>query len=271
MLASPLSAYKRQLLEQSAQLRASIRSGEHRGTTSGLAPGLVQGNVVILPAEWATDFLTYCQNNPVACPLIAVSQPGEPLLAELGRDLDIRFDIPEYQVFRNGARAEVVSDIDALWQDDLVTFVLGCSFSFEDALLRAGLSVRNIEQGGNVSMYRSNLATNPGGRFHGNMVVSMRPFRAADAIRAIQVTTRLPKAHGAPVHLGDPALIGIADLAQPDFGDPVAVHADELPLFWACGVTPQVALENARPPFAITHVPGKMLITERLNEELAVL
>lgn len=265
------SDFKNGLLDQAASLRARIRSGEHTGTTSGMAHSLVQGNVVILPADWAADFLMYCQNNPVALPLIGVSEPGDPALPELGHDLDIRTDIPEYQVFRSGERAETLSDIRNLWQGDFVTFVLGCSFSFEDALIRAGLSVRNVEQGSNVSMYRSNIATRPAGRFRGNMVVSMRPFKGADAIRAIQVTTRLPKAHGAPVHIGDQSLIGIGDLSSPDFGDPVTIHSDELPLFWACGVTPQIALENARPPIAITHVPGKMLLTERLNEELAVL
>ncbi len=271
MQTADYSDFKQSVLDQAASLRSRIRSGEHTGTTSGAAHSLIQGNVVILPADWAADFLMYCQNNPVALPLIGVSEPGDPALPELGRDLDIRTDIPEYQVFRDGARAETVTDIRELWQGDFVTFVLGCSFSFEDALTRAGLTVRNVEQGSNVSMYRSSIATRPAGRFHGNMVVSMRPFNGADAIRAIQVTTRLPKAHGAPVHIGDPSQIGIADLAKPDFGDPVTIREGELPLFWACGVTPQLALENARPLIAITHVPGKMLLTERLNEELAVL
>lgn len=265
------SDFKKGLLNQASSLRSRIRSGAHTSTTSGMAHSLIQGNVVILPADWASDFLLYCQNNPVACPLISVSEPGDPTLPDLGRDLDIRMDIPEYQVFRSGERAETHTDIQSLWQDDFVTFVLGCSFSFEDALIRAGLSVRNVDTGQNVSMYRSNIATRPAGRFRGNTVVSMRPFTAADAIRAIQVTTRLPKAHGAPVHIGNPALIGIEDLGRPDFGDPVTINDDELPVFWACGVTPQLALENARPPIAITHVPGKMLLTERLNEELAVL
>lgn len=265
------SDFKKALLDQVSELRSSIRTGLYTSTTSGRAQSLVQGNVVILPADWASDFLLYCQLNPVSCPLIGVSEIGDPALPGLGRDLDIRTDIPEYQVFRNGERAERLSDIKELWQQDLVTFVLGCSFSFEDALIRAGLSIRNVEHNQNVSMYRSNIATQPAGRFHGNMVVSMRPFRAFDAIRAVQITTRLPKAHGAPVHIGDPALIGIRNVHQPDFGDAVAIGNDELPVFWACGVTPQIALENARPPFAITHVPGKMLLTERLNEELAVL
>lgn len=265
------SDFKTGLLDQVSELRAHIRSGTHTRTTSGKAQSLVQGNVVILPADWANDFLLFCQNNPVACPLIGVSQTGDPMLPGLGRDLDIRTDIPEYQIFRNGERAETATDIRDVWRNDFVTFVLGCSFSFEDALVRAGLSIRNVEQGQNVSMYRSNIATQSAGRFHGDMVVSMRPFKAADAIRAIQITTRLPKAHGAPVHIGDPALIGINDIHAPDFGDAVTIGRDEIPVFWACGVTPQVALENARPPIAITHVPGKMLLTERLNEELAVL
>lgn len=265
------SDFKRALLGQASALRARIRSGAYRSTTSGMAHSLVQGNVVILPADWASDFLLYCQSNPVSCPLIGMSQPGDPAIPDLANDLDIRTDIPEYQVFRDGERAETMTDIRDIWREDLVTFVLGCSFSFEDALIRAGLAIRNVEQNLNVSMFRTNIATRPAGRFHGDMVVSMRPFRAADAIRAIQVTTRLPKAHGAPVHIGNPDLIGITDLGTPDFGDPVTINADELPLFWGCGVTPQIALGNARPPIAITHVPGKMLLTERLNEELAVL
>ncbi|UTW14214.1 putative hydro-lyase [Marinobacterium rhizophilum] len=265
------SDYKTHLLKASGALRQAIRTAEHSGMTSGLAPGLVQGNVVILPADWAGDFLTYCQNNPVSCPLIAVSDVGNPALSGLGRDIDIRHDLPEYNVFRHGELVETTTDIGALWQDDMVAFVLGCSFSFEDALQQAGLSVRNIDMGVNVSMYRSNIPTVPGGRFHGDMVVSMRPFRAADAIRAVQVTTRLPKAHGAPVHLGDPSLIGIADLATPDFGDAIELRDGELPVFWACGVTPQVAVRNAKPPICITHVPGKMLITDLLNAELSIL
>ncbi|HBF93225.1 MAG TPA: DUF1445 domain-containing protein, partial [Marinobacter adhaerens] len=188
------SDFKNNLLDQASELRARIRSGAHTAPTSGLANSLLQGNVVILPSEWAGDFLLYCQNNPVSCPLIGMSQPGDPTLPDLGHDLDIRTDVPEYQVFRNGERAETATDLKSLWRDDLVTFVLGCSFSFEDALIRAGLSVRNVDEGRNVSMFRSNIATRPAGPFSGNMVVSMRPFNGADAIRAIQITTRLPKA-----------------------------------------------------------------------------
>ena len=252
-------------------LRQSIRAGTHRGNTSGCAPGYVQCNIVILPADWAGDFLRFCQLNPKPCPLVAAAnRPGDPSIPPLG-DIDIRTDVPSYRVFRDGELTEEVADITSLWRDDLVSFALGCSFSFEEALLADGLDVRNVSAGVNVPMYRTNMDCTAAGPFAGKMVVSMRPFRAADAIRAVQICTRFPSVHGAPVHLGDPALIGIGDLQQPDYGDAVFVAADELPVFWACGVTPQVALENARPPFAITHSPGCMLVTDLRNSQLAVM
>ena len=254
-----------------AALRRRIRDGEHTGNTSGLAPGHVQCNIVILPADWAGDFLRFCQLNPKPCPLVATAaRPGDPALPPLG-SIDIRTDVPSYRVFRDGRLADECSDISTLWRDDLVTFALGCSFSFEEALLADGLEVRNVSEGVNVPMYRSDLDCIPAGPFAGKMVVSMRPFLAADAIRAVQICTRFPSVHGAPVHLGDPGLIGIGDLALPDYGDPVSMRGDEMPVFWACGVTPQVALEAARPPFAITHSPGCMLVTDLRNSRLAVL
>ena len=185
----------------------------------------------------------------------------------LGEDIDIRSDLPMYRVWRNGELSEEVPDIRHLWQADWVSFVIGCSFSFEEAMLQAGLSVRNIDQQCNVSMYDTNIACQPAGRFHGNMVVSMRPFTPADAIRAIQVTTRFPKAHGAPVHFGTPDAIGIEDINIPNYGDPVTINPQEVPVFWACGVTPQNVMRNSKPPLCITHAPGKMLITDRLNNE----
>lgn len=252
------------------ELRQKIRTGEHTGNTSGSAPGFVQCNIVILPAEYSADFLRFCQSNPKPCPLLAVSEPGDPALPKLG-ELDIRTDVPRYRVFRDGEIAEEITDITALWRDDFVTFALGCSFSFEEALLADGLEIRNISQGVNVPMYRTDIDCIASGPFSGKMVVSMRPFRAAQAIRAIQICTRFPAVHGAPVHLGDPAQIGIADLTRPDFGDAVHIESAEMPVFWACGVTPQVALTQARLPLAITHSPGCMLVTDLRNSHLAVL
>jgi uncharacterized protein YcsI (UPF0317 family) len=252
------------------ELRRAIRSGEHTGNTSGMAAGFVQCNVVILPAENAGDFLRFCQLNPKPCPVIAVGDAGAAALPELG-DIDIRTDVPRYRVFRQGKMTEEVTDITALWRDDLVSFALGCSFSFEEALLADGLEVRNVSQGLNVPMYHTDIDCAEAGPFSGKMVVSMRPFKASDAIRAIQICTGFPAVHGAPIHLGDPRLIGIEDLERPDYGDAVPINETEIPLFWACGVTPQVALTAARLPFAITHSPGCMLITDVRNSQLAVL
>lgn len=251
------------------EARLAIRAGRWAGHTSGTAPNFVQGNLVILPADLANDFLRFCQRNPKPCPLLAVSEPGDPRLPRLGEDLDIRSDVPLYRVWRHGELVDEVTDIGPLWRDDLVSFVIGCSFSFEQPLLDAGIPLRHIAEGRNVAMFRSNLQTVPAGPFHGPMVVSMRPMSAADAIKAVQVTARLPQVHGAPVHLGDPAQIGIADLSRPDFGDPVAVLPGELPVYWACGVTPQAVVMEAKPEFCITHAPGCMLVTDLRDSQLA--
>jgi len=254
-----------------AELRLAARRGTFTSNTSGHAPGFVQCNLVVLPERWAADFLRFCTANPRPCPLLASSDhPGDTGLPDLG-PLDLRTDLPAYRVFRNGRLEEERHEIRDLWQEDFVAFALGCSFSFEEALLAAGLEVRNVSAGVNVPMYRTSLACRSAGPFSGPMVVSMRPFVPADAIRAIQICSRFPAVHGAPVHFGDPAAIGIADLAQPDFGDPVRVDEGEVPVFWACGVTPQVALEAAAPPLAITHSPGCMLVTDKRNAELAIL
>jgi len=254
-----------------AALRQAIRTGEFTGNTSGYSPGFVQCNLAILPADWANDFLRFCQANPKPCPLVATSNaPGDVGLPLLG-DIDIRTDVPSYRVFRDGQLSEEVPDISDYWRDDLVIFALGCSFSFEEALLADGLNVRNVSEGVNVPMYRTDISCAPAGPFSGEMVVSMRPFKAADAIRAIQICTRFPSVHGAPIHMGDPGLIGIDNLELPDYGDAVHVAEDELPVFWACGVTPQVALEKASPPFASTHSPGHMLVTDLRNSQLAVM
>jgi len=254
-----------------ADLKTRIRQGQHRGHTTGFAPGLVQGNVVILPAQFADEFSLYCQRNPKPCPLLARSEAGDPRLSMLGTDIDIRCDVPRYRVFRDGLLVDEPSDISDLWRGDLVTFVLGCSFAFEEALQADGLEVRHISLRRNVSMYRTMIETVPAGRFRGPMVVTMRPFKPADAIRAIQITSRYPQVHGAPIHFGDPAAIGIADIARPEFGDPVPIAPGEVPVFWACGVTSQIAIEAARPDFCITHAPGCMLITDLSNSRLSVI
>jgi uncharacterized protein YcsI (UPF0317 family) len=256
-------------MNEPREIRRAIRQGKFRRHTAGVAPGYVQGNVCILPREYAEEFRLFCERNPKPCPLLAVSQPGDPRLPELGADIDIRTDVPRYRVFRDGALVEEVADLRDVWRSDLVTFVLGCSFSFEEALRAAGLPLRYVEQGRNVSMYRTSIDCTPAGRFRGKLVVSMRPFKAADAIRAIEITSRYPRAHGAPVHIGRPDLIGVGDLAKPWAGDATEVRADELPVFWACGITPQSVLLDAKPSLCITHAPGHMLVTDLENVALA--
>lgn len=252
-----------------AELRQRSRSGALSRHTTGLADDLVQCNLVVLPASEAHDFLLFCQRNPRPCPVVAVGSVGSWAMPTLGADLDLRTDLPRYRVWRDGELVAEAADVRELWRDDLVAFAIGCSFSFEWAMRAEGIPIRHIEQDCNVPMYRTNIATQGAGAFGGPLVVSMRPLVAADAIRAVQITSRFPAVHGAPVHIGDPSLIGIADLAKPEYGDPVTVAPNELPVFWACGVTPQAALQQARPSFCITHAPGSMLITDLLNHQLA--
>jgi uncharacterized protein YcsI (UPF0317 family) len=249
--------------------RLASRRGAHTATTAGLASGLLQANLAILPKADAEDFLRFCQSNPQPCPLVGVSAAGDWRIPDLGADLDIRSDVPRYRVWRAGAIVDEPTDVTRWWRDDLVTFALGCSFSFEQALVEAGLELRHVSCGVTVPMYRTSIATTPAGRFRGPLVVSMRPFTPADAARAAGITSRFPLAHGAPVHSGEPQRIGIADLAAPDYGDAVPIRAGEIPVFWACGVTPQAAIAAARPDFCITHYPGAMLVTDRRNEEFA--
>ena len=252
-------------------VRLAARAGRLRDHTSGSAPDYVQANLMIVPRTLAYDFLLYCQRNPKPCPLLAVADAGDPHFPTLAADLDVRTDVPRYRLWRHGELADEPSDISSLWRDDLVTFAIGCSFSFEQAIIAAGVSLRHVACGDNVAMFKTTIATVPAGVFHGPLVVSMRPFVPADAVRAVQITSRFPNVHGAPVHIGDPAAIGIADLMRPDFGDPIDLRPGELPVFWACGVTPQAAVMAARPEFCITHAPGCMLVTDLKNEQLASL
>ena len=258
-------------VEAGRRERLRIRAGDLSGPTAGLAPGNVQANLVILPKALAADFLRFAQANPKPCPVLAVSEPGDPSLAALGEDLDIRTDLPRYRVWRRGDLVEEPAEIAHVWREDLVSFALGCSFSFEQALIEDGIELRHMTCGSNVPMYRTNIQCRAAGAFHGPLVVSMRPLKPGDAIRAIQITSRFPSVHGAPVHIGLPGAIGITDLAQPDYGDPVPVEGSELPVFWACGVTPQAVIAEVRPDFCITHAPGSMLVTDLINSRLASL
>jgi uncharacterized protein YcsI (UPF0317 family) len=246
-----------------AQLRAAARSGQWTGPTAGLARGFVQANLVILPAEAAAEFAEFCRLNARPCPLLEQTAPGEAEPRQTAPGADLRSDVPRYRVFRHGSlEAHEPGDIHDLWRDDLVSFLLGCSFTFENALARAGLRVRHLDEGRNVPMYRTAVDCRPAGRFAGKLVVSMRPFPPELVDRAIEITGRFPTMHGAPVHVGDPAAIGIRDLTRPDFGESVTIHPGEVPVFWACGVTPQVALVEARCELAITHSPGCMFVTD---------
>jgi uncharacterized protein YcsI (UPF0317 family) len=245
-----------------AEVRAAIRAGEYRSHTAGLGQGHLQANLAILPEAYALDFMRYCQRNPKPCPLTAVSDTGNPMMFTLGRDIDIRTDVPAYNLYKDGRLDGQATDITDIWHDDLVVFALGCSFTFERALQQAGIPVWHIDNDRTVPMFRSNIETVPAGPFSGRMVVSMRAVPEARVEEAVEISRRYPLAHGAPVHCGDPAAIGIADLAHPDWGDAAPVPEGHVPVFWACGVTPQVAIETARLPFCVTHKPGHMLITD---------
>ena len=253
-----------------AEIRAMIGRGDWTGPTPGMARGHVQANLVILPREWAYDFLLFAQRNPKPCPILDVTEPGdsEPRLVAPGADL--RTDLPRYRIWRDGELVDEPTDIVSHWRDDLVGFLLGCSFSFEGALLEASIPVRHIECGCNVPMYRTDIECRPAGRLSGPLVVSMRPIPAPLVPKAVLATGRFPAVHGAPIHIGDPSLIGIADIGRPDFGDAVPMEKGETPVFWACGVTPQAALMASRPPFAISHAPGHMFVCDPRDSDYAV-
>ncbi|AWM42369.1 putative hydro-lyase [Gemmata obscuriglobus] len=251
-----------------SDVRAACRAGRHTGPTPGLALGYVHANLVILPRDWAFDFLLFCQRNPKPCPLLDVTEAGDSEAKLTAPGSDLRTDLPAYRVWEHGELVAEPTDITRYWRDDLVSFVIGCSFTFETALMAAGVPVRHIEQNVNVPMYRTNVPCKPAGRFSGPMVVSMRPLTPAQEVKATQICSRFPRAHGAPVHFGDPTAIGIRDITKPDFGDGVEIRNNEVPVFWACGVTPQAALMQAKPPFAITHKPGHMFLTDLKDTDL---
>jgi uncharacterized protein YcsI (UPF0317 family) len=251
-----------------AVIRKLARSGELTGPTPGLAMGYVQANLVVVPQSAAFDFLLFCQRNPKPCPLLDVTEPGNPEPANVAKGADVRTDVPRYRVYRNGELIEETSDLKSWWRPDLVAFLIGCSFTFENALVEAGVPVRHIEQSCNVPMYRTNIPCKSAGIFHGPLVVSMRPLTPPQTVTAAQICSRFPLAHGTPVHFGDPGAIGITDIHQPDYGDPVDIRPGETPVFWACGVTPQAVALSARAPFVITHKPGHMFVTDLRDHEL---
>lgn len=251
-----------------AQARAAMARGEISGHTSALCPGHAQANLVILPADWAEEFGLFCERNPKPCPLLERLKPGDPFTSFLAAKADVRDTLPRYRVWEHGVLREEPTDIHGLWRGDLVSFFLGCSFSFDLALRQAGVPVRHLEQGRNVPMYRTNRPNQPAGRLGGPLVVSMRPMAAELVDKAVEISGRFERTHGAPVYWGDPAGIGIGDINRPDFGEAVDLRPGEVPVFWACGVTPQAALMEAKPPLAITHAPGCMFIADRLAGEL---
>ncbi|MPL69357.1 putative hydro-lyase [bioreactor metagenome] len=253
------------------EMRAAIRNGEWRRPTAGLAAGFAQANLVVLPKELAFEFLLFCQRNPKPCPVLDVTDVGspEPKLAAPGADL--RTEIPKYRIYKKGVYVEEVTNLSGYWRNDLVAFLLGCSFSFESSMLRADVPVRHIEEDCNVPMYITNIDCKPAGMFKGPLVVSMRPLPPDKVVKSVQITSRFPAVHGAPVHIGDPAFLGIKELGKPDFGDAVTVKPGETPVFWACGCTPQAVAMEAKPEFMITHAPGHMFITDIRDESIATL
>ncbi|MFD1864213.1 putative hydro-lyase [Planococcus chinensis] len=254
-----------------SKIRQAIREGVWDKPTSSLANGFLQANLVILPKDMAFDFLLFCQRNPKSCPLIDVTDPGSFTPVQSAPSADLRSDLPRYHVYRHGELTETPTDITEFWDDDMVAFLIGCSFTFEEALVKNGIPMRHNEEGRNVPMYKTSIPAVKAGRFEGPTVVSMRPVAEKDVVRAVQVTSRFPTVHGAPLHIGHPAGIGIADLDQPDYGDSVTVKEGEVPVFWACGVTPQAVAAHVKPPLMITHAPGHMFVTDLKTEEVGVI
>jgi uncharacterized protein YcsI (UPF0317 family) len=253
------------------EIRADIRRGVLAGVTAGLGQGYVQANLAVLPRDYAYDFLLFCQRNPRPCPLLEVTDVGSAVPVGVAPGADLRTDVPRYRIYKDGVLADEVTDVRPYWRDDLVAFLLGCSFTFEWALLEAGIRLWHVEHGKNVAMWRTSIACRPAGVFHGPMVVSMRPIPTEHLSRAVTASARFPGAHGAPIHVGDPAAIGIEDIDRPEWGDAQPFRAGDVPVFWACGVTPQAVALASKPSFMITHSPGHMFITDVPNSALAVL
>jgi uncharacterized protein YcsI (UPF0317 family) len=250
------------------QVRRECREGTRTGPTPGLAPGYVQANLVCVPRAIAFDFLLFCRRNPRPCPLLDVTDPGDPVPRHAASTGDVRTDCPRYRVYRYGELVAEPTDLRSYWRDDLVAFLIGCSFTFESALQQAGLPIRHVDESRNVPMYRTTVPCAPAGLFRGPLVVSMRPMTPSQAERATAICASFPLAHGAPIQVGEPECLGIADLTQPDFGDAVTIQPGEVPVFWACGVTPQAVAMAARPPLLLTHAPGHMFLTDLTDADM---
>ncbi|KRL05778.1 putative hydro-lyase [Liquorilactobacillus oeni] len=250
------------------ELRHLIRKGTYTKPTSGLAPGYTQANLVVLPKSLAYDFLLFTQRNPKPCPVLEVSDVGSRQLHQFAKDIDLANDFPRYRIYKKGILQQEVTSVAPFWRDDLVSFLIGCSFSFESELLAAGIEVRNITQGVNVPMFDTDIPLQSAGHFHGKMVVSMRPIPENQVVKAVKVTADMPRVHGAPIQIGNPEQIGIKDVFKPDYGDPVTINEGEVPVFWPCGVTPQNVIMASKPDFVITHDPGHMLVTDIKNTAL---
>jgi uncharacterized protein YcsI (UPF0317 family) len=254
-----------------SEIRKIIRENKFTSPTAGLAKGYTQANLVILKKELAFDFLLFCQRNPKPCPVLDVTEPGIPIPTIVAKDADLRTDIPKYRIYKNGEMVDEVTDISEYFEDDMVCFLLGCSFTFEYPLIKNDIPVRHIEENCNVPMYKTNIQCVKAGKFQGPTVVSMRPIPEKDIVRAVQITSRFPSVHGAPIHIGNPESIGIKDINNPDFGDMVTIKEGEVPVFWACGVTPQAVAMEVKPEIVITHSPGHMFITDVKDEQFSVL
>jgi uncharacterized protein YcsI (UPF0317 family) len=251
-------------------VRSRIRSGEHEGPTAGLARGHVQTNLVVLPGDYAFDFLKFCVRNPKSCPVLEVTDVGSPVPLSMASEADLRTDVPRYRVYENGELVNEPTNIRSYWRDDLVSFLLGCSFTFEGALVDAGLYLAHLDQGRNVPMYVTGRECVPSGPFAGPMVVSMRPYRPGEIPLVVAISGRYPTMHGAPVHVGYPEALGVRNLAEPEFGDRIEIAEDQIPVFWGCGVTPQAVAMKVAPSLMITHSPGHMFVTDRLDAEYEV-
>jgi uncharacterized protein YcsI (UPF0317 family) len=254
-----------------ASVRAACRAGYFTGTTAGLSSSYAQANLVVVPRDLAFDFLVFCQRNPKPCPVLDVTEIGKAEPVQTAPGADLRTDLPKYRVYERGELVDEPFDITDRWGDDMAGFLLGCSFTFEQAMIQAGIPVRHIDSGSVVSMYRTNIPCTPAGPFRGTMVVSLRMIPLEHIVRAVQVTSRFPAVHGAPVHIGKPAAIGIEDLDSPDYGDPPISEPGDVPVFWACGVTPQAIAMQTKPELIITHAPGSMFVTDVPVTHLAVL